>query len=395
MGNAEWTASGGAVSEIAGPEAPRSRRDGVTPLGEQLRAERERRGTALGEVAEATKIRKTYLEALEVHDWKALPADVFTRGYLRSYAEYLGLDQEHLLKLYARERRIAGEDTPSASARAQRDDAKALIKKLARARGVKVRRFAPRVTWMALGLGGGGVVAIALWTFLHLPRSGSVESTAIAPLPSSAERPSVAAPPVTRVLAGEISSPEERPSVAAPPVTRVLAGEISSPAERPSVAAPAVTSVIAGEVSSPPRDVPDVAPTAKQPPAPPAEPRVQAEASNASHLQIEEFGVGTDVVNHRLVGQGNRFREGTVVWFWTNVLDGRPGDKIRHVWSHDGRSVAVAELNVNGTQWRTQSRRALPEGSTGDWTVEARDSDGHVIASVAFTCVAPNDETVR
>ena len=39
------------------------------------------------------------------------------------------------------------------------------------------------------------------------------------------------------------------------------------------------------------------------------------------------------------------------------MLGGRPGDKIRHVWLHGGRSVAVAELNVNAEHWRTQSRR--------------------------------------
>src|SRR5262245_24957417 len=110
--------------------ASTSRRDGVTPLGDQLRAERERRGQVLEQVAEATKIRKTYLEALEGHDWKALPADVFTRGYVRSYAEYLGLDQEHLLKVYARARRIAGVDGPSTSERAQHESAKAILKKL-------------------------------------------------------------------------------------------------------------------------------------------------------------------------------------------------------------------------------------------------------------------------
>ena len=112
------------------------------------------------------------------------------------------------------------------------------------------------------------------------------------------------------------------------------------------------------------------------------------EPSSASHLSVEDFGVGTNVVDRRLVGRGDRFREGTVVWFWTRVLGGRPGDKIRHVWLHAGRSVAVAELDVNGANWRTQSRRPLPEGSTGDWTVEARDPEGNVIASAAFTCVA-------
>src|SRR5262245_64416721 len=99
---------------------PQSRRDGVTPLGGQLRAERERRGAGLEQVSEATKIRTTYLEALEAHDWKALPADVFTRGYVRTYAQYLGLDQEHLLKVYARERRIAGVDGPSTDRKSTR-----------------------------------------------------------------------------------------------------------------------------------------------------------------------------------------------------------------------------------------------------------------------------------
>jgi len=297
----------------------KSRRDGVTPLGRQLRAERERRGAVLEQVSEATKIRKTYLEALEAHDWKALPADVFTRGYVRTYAQYLGLDQEHLLKVYARERRIAGIGDPSTSERAQDDAARAVLERLARTHGVEARRIGTRIKWIVLGLSGIGITALAVWTYLHLLGPGRGESTSI-----------------------------EEPSYA----------------ERHVVAAPLV------------------------PPAPPVEPPGQAEPSSASHLKMGEFGVGTDVVDHRLVGRGDRFREGTVVWFWTSVLGGRPGDKIRHVWLHGGRSVAVAELNVSTAHWRTQSRRPLPEGSTGDWTVEARDAEGHVIASVGFTCVA-------
>ena len=305
----------------------KSRRDGVTPLGGQLRAERERRGAGLEQVSEATKIRKTYLEALEAHDWKALPADVFTRGYVRTYAEYLGLDQEHLLKVYARERRIAGVDDPSTSERAQRDAARAVLEKLARTQGVEDHRIGTRIKWVMLGLSGSSVAALAVWTFLHLLGPGRVESTTIE-APSYAEPNAVAAPPRTDAIGGDNK------------------------------------------------------------PAPPAEPPGQAEPSSASHLKVGEFGVGTDVVDHRLVGRGDRFREGTIVWFWTSVLGGRPGDKIRHVWLHEGRSVAVAELNVHAAHWRTQSRRPLPDGSTGDWTVEARDREGHVIASVGFTCVA-------
>ena len=327
------------ISKQSGPS--QSRRDGVTPLGDQLRAERERRGAVLEQVSEATKIRTTYLEALEAHDWNALPADVFTRGYLRSYAEYLGLDQEHLLKVYARERRIAGIDDPSTSERAQHDADRAVLELLARTLDGKTRRNGTRIKWIVLGLSGSGAATLAVWTFLHLAEPARGESTAI---------------------------------------------DVPSYAVRDAVAASLRTDAI-GRDNESRGDPSDVAPTAAEQPAPPAEPPGQTAPSSASRLKVGEFGVGTDVVAHRLVGRGDRFREGTFVWFWTSVLGGRPGDKIKHVWLHGGRSVAVAELNVNAAHWRTQSRRPLPEGSTGDWTVEARDPEGHVLASVGFTCV--------
>src|SRR5262245_10567945 len=186
---------------------PQPRRDGVTPLGGQLRAERERRGAALDQVSEATKIRKTYLEALEAQDWKALPADVFTRGYVRSYAGYLGLDQEHLLKVYARERRIAGIDDPSTSERAQDDAAKAILKRLAQTHGVKTRRIETRTKWIALGLSGAGVAALAVWTILQ-GESTAIEAPSFAPLNA------VAIPPRTDAIGGNDKSRDDLPHVA-------------------------------------------------------------------------------------------------------------------------------------------------------------------------------------
>ena len=115
----------------AGARRSGSRRDGVTSLGDQLRAARERRGVTLDDVSDTTRIRTSYLEALERHHWEALPADVFTRGYVRTYAEYLGLDQEHLLKVYARERRIAGVDGSATSEAEQQDAARAFLERLA------------------------------------------------------------------------------------------------------------------------------------------------------------------------------------------------------------------------------------------------------------------------
>lgn len=68
-------------------------------LGEQLKKERERKGITLEEVARVTKIRKTYLQALEDGDFGA-QSPVFMKGFLKSYADFLGLDSSDILNRY-------------------------------------------------------------------------------------------------------------------------------------------------------------------------------------------------------------------------------------------------------------------------------------------------------
>ena len=70
-------------------------------FGEHLRREREMRGVSLDEVSQATRIGTRFLEALESERWKDLPGGVFNRGFLRSIARYLGLDEEALVAEYA------------------------------------------------------------------------------------------------------------------------------------------------------------------------------------------------------------------------------------------------------------------------------------------------------
>jgi len=63
-------------------------------LGAILLAARERKGVDLARAERDTKIRAKFLEALECSDFKALPGAVYTKGFLRNYALYLGLDPE-------------------------------------------------------------------------------------------------------------------------------------------------------------------------------------------------------------------------------------------------------------------------------------------------------------
>lgn len=61
-------------------------------IGNSLREARLRRQLDFRQVEAATKIRSRYLRALEDEDFEVLPAETYVRGFLRSYADYLGLD---------------------------------------------------------------------------------------------------------------------------------------------------------------------------------------------------------------------------------------------------------------------------------------------------------------
>jgi hypothetical protein len=86
-----------------------------------------------------------------------------------------------------------------------------------------------------------------------------------------------------------------------------------------------------------------------------------------------------------LVGRSDRFAAGTQAWFWTRVEGGKPGDRIHHVWLHEGVEAARITLSIGGSRWRTQSAKTLR--SAGAWAVEARDAAGRVLARTEFDCV--------
>lgn len=106
-----------------------------------------------------------------------------------------------------------------------------------------------------------------------------------------------------------------------------------------------------------------------------------------SKLSVPEYGVGTAVENRQLVGQSNRYAEGTRVWFWTRVEDGTRGDTIDHVWLREGVEATRVSLKIGGSSWRTYSHKTLHAGTAGDWVVEARDEAGRVLARSEFVCV--------
>ena len=91
-----------------------SYRDELTGIGAELRDGRMARGVTIDDAQRATRIARRYLQALEDEDFEALPAPVFARGFLRSYAQYLSLDPTELVARFPGEPRVSS-DLPDVS----------------------------------------------------------------------------------------------------------------------------------------------------------------------------------------------------------------------------------------------------------------------------------------
>ena len=72
-------------------------------IGETLRRERERQKLSLKDIEQGTSIRSAYIEAIETGEYDKLPGEVYAKGFIKNYANFLNLNSEALVKEFIRE----------------------------------------------------------------------------------------------------------------------------------------------------------------------------------------------------------------------------------------------------------------------------------------------------
>ncbi len=174
---------------------------------------REQRGLTLSDVAEHVRIRSVYLAAIEEENWKAIGAPVYIRGFLRTYARFLGLDSEEAVAEFNAGEGAAPAVAPAApSARFE-----------SRPQGGSLTPL----IWL------GAAVALALIGFVVYlavtPSRGSqrqLAATAGQPTAPSLGNPAATAIPATAMPSGSASS---SPTPSALPQTNTLAIHLTAP----------------------------------------------------------------------------------------------------------------------------------------------------------------------
>ncbi len=137
-------------------------------IGETLRAARLVKGVSLEEAAAATRIRRSALQALETEDFEALPASVYTRGFLVNYARYLGLHPAEVVEEFDRQQRQISE--PEVSATPQEES------------GRQLSLFSSKILWAIISIIVLGIVLNFVYQeFLSAGPAPSPTEVAVAP----------------------------------------------------------------------------------------------------------------------------------------------------------------------------------------------------------------------
>jgi cytoskeleton protein RodZ len=164
-------------------------------LGERFRQARLDRQATLHDAQRETRIHRRFLEALENEDIASLPAPVYTRGFIRTYSEYLGLDPDAMVDLY---HVFRGPEEPLAI--------QAATSRIGNPRPISTR---------LLGIGTGVILMLLLVGYLwsqYLKFLDSLQQVEATPTPRSSliGVPSPAVPPI---VGGPVVSPVPSPLV--------------------------------------------------------------------------------------------------------------------------------------------------------------------------------------
>jgi len=137
-------------------------------IGPSLREARTRRGFSPADVHKAVRIRERYLTALEEERWEMLPGDAYTKGFLRTYAEFLGLNGQLYIDEY--------------NARIAQHDEEPLVPEVMKKRG-----GAGGILFRTIGavlLVGAAVGGLAAWRHAGTPARPTIDAAAAAPKPT-------------------------------------------------------------------------------------------------------------------------------------------------------------------------------------------------------------------
>ena len=330
----------------------------MSSVGAYLRGLRERQGISVDELSRATRVLHHYLEALESDDLAALPAPVFTKGFIRAYCQAVGVPPDEALQLYDQNpgRRPEPPKVPivavpsNIASPPEPDDFPPIVTRVVAAPQSEPRESRSRGTLLVsvilLVVLGAAFFAVTMTLQSSRDVDGAASERAALPEPPPADESSAAthasAPAESPAPAPVAALPTAPPPVAAPTPKPPAASSVATSLPTPS--APAAASV----------------PAAPVPPAMPASP-----APTPVSAVSPASGARSPAVPYRLIA-----RTTETTWMRVRTEDGRtseetiPANEIRE-WISNGPFI-ITIGNAGGVSLELNGRpvpRLGPSGS--------------------------------
>ncbi len=373
-------------------------------VGNYLKSGREAKNISLSEVARTTKISKWYLDCLEQDDFDKMPGGPYIKGYISSYAAYIGIEEDEVLKRYDSlySNRTDDEETQHHQANVKKKRALAEI-------------FPTRKKTFFLSLAVLMLVALGTYYFWpqnqrHTGSDANIQESKGAPVPAGIDAPQTE--DKTSVLTAnqkysptteqrdfqkneeplkEAHNPIQDASKSGKPILETLPSPEKHGArqvlERDSeVAASGFDSTVTADrdsVSSAGLDSAVAADRDSESTGYPTEP---ARPQPAANIKVLEAAACTGVANRTPKGSAESFKWTTDrVYIWSWVESANHPTSVHHIYFFKGQKVSDIELKIRSSRWRTWSYKTLLDKRfIGPWRVDITSAEGKLLQRINF-----------
>ena len=335
-------------------------------VGTYLKSNRESKNISLSEIAHHTKISKLYLDCLEKDDFRTIPGGPYIKGYISSYAEFIGIDENEAIKKYD-----SSNQESKLTTEADTD-----IEKKSRFQSLA---FIPKkIRILSLVF----IIMIPLLVGFYHFISQDQENTKLDKTLKSSKKNGYQSPKeLVTELPSEGSQLKKTNSDiqnTAPLKNLELAANttpepiINQPASEKILKSPEQLGTSNTETSPPNSDS--------------MSPKGQIHPVAEDRIKVLKAVAGGGVRNKNPIDTGNSFQwSNGRVYIWSMINCKNPPASIKHIYYFNEKKVSEVLLDVKSHQWRTWSYKTIPNKRyIGQWRVDITSADDKVLKTIRF-----------
>jgi len=353
-------------------------------IGNYLKSGREARNIRLSEVARSTKISKWYLDCLEKDEFDKIPGGPYIKGYIASYASFIGIEEDEILKRYD-SLQIASADENESQDHLPQD------KKRQKSLGLSFRKKYLLILSMA-------VLILLAFGFTYFFFQNQIKVAAklqdtqdakIQPSPSSKIKQveSRLTPNVNSTQSAKLDDFSKNKDATGTDSPALLPSEQNEEGtlqaflleennpKRPD---------LRHSKNSLSQDTPGIADPYLE--SVPGYRTSDARSQATNNIRVIRGVAAGGVINKNPEGLSDSFQWSMEkVYIWTMIECEQPPSSIRHTYYFKGQKVNDVELEIKSPQWRTWSyKNLLDKRYIGQWRVDITSDEGELLQSIFF-----------